>query len=1237
MNSRSKRTLNSNSTSKSTNKKKKTNQKTLGVAWTAANSRSSAFKSAPFSDTASYMAVKNQKLHEQFDAAASTSVPGELSSGKPIFHGVSIFVDGFTIPSSQELRGYMLKYGGRFVNYFSRHRVTHIICSNLPDSKLKNLRSFSAGLPVLKPTWVLDSVAANKLLSWHSYQLDQLATETEGQPKLSTFFPLKRSPFSCNNATNVIGQPISKIEDQTPKLDAVVTKNSYGEGQTIKEIEHCNNGSDIPPEVDPVVNENSYGESESVEEIKHANVEIDYPLNRSLTKAKDEDIRYNDLKLREPYTSEADEPNTSEPGDATSDSILAGNTPKSGSSCQPSTSYISYCADKEKISESSISRIGMGSGHSTLEDPNFVENYFKHSRLHFIGTWRNRYRKRFPATYSGIKGTNSSLRTCVTDEKATIIHVDMDCFFVSVVIRNQPELQGKPVAVCHSDNPRGTAEISSANYPARAYGVRAGIFVRDAKSMCPDLVIVPYNFEAYEEVADQFYDILHKHCNKVQAVSCDEAFLDVSDSEVEDHQRLASIIRKEVFDTTGCKASVGISGNMLMARLATRTAKPDGQCYIPAEKVEEYLDELPVKALPGIGHVLEDKLKRRNVKTCKQLRLISKESLQKEFGLKTGDMLWNYSRGIDNRSVGVFQESKSIGAEVNWGVRFNNLEHCQQFLLNLCEEVSLRLQGGGVQGRTFTLKVKKRKNDARDPVKYMGCGECENLSHSITVPMATDDVDGLQRIAIKLFDLFHIDVKEIRGMGLLVSKLENADSGHQGNQRNSLRSWLVSASTTKVDQYEVRSIAEGSCERDVKNQNASGNLGQSCTKMFVGGDSSSEAHVNEDPVLPPLCDLDMGVVENLPSDLFSELNNRYGGKLITFISKRKGKLAESNIGGILENRATLFSSVVPLKQCTAEKTSAVKEAQAAAAYGVVAATSDSSFSENDDVMPYSLSQIDISVLHQLPEEMRADILELLPAHRKQECNSDLGPAKSCPQQSYDTNYTEDLSGPRESISINDFWLGNPPIWVEDFKKSSCLVLSVFADSYYKSGSTGQLSSILQRAMSDFVPSVGSTPDGLDNAVLCLCNLFKQYIKLKIETDIEEIYLCFRLLKRLSRKSTFFLEAYNIILPEIQATLEINDFYLPEAYYLNQLVPQNAGSWNFYQSSYWLLHCWSFRNAPNSRHNKALEALGAQLIMGANSLLRDYLSSKNSNWILPSPTGVSSSMFLLASRMSLPTV
>ncbi|PPD70771.1 hypothetical protein GOBAR_DD32351 [Gossypium barbadense] len=159
---------------------------------------------------------------------------------------------------------------------------------------------------------------------------------------------------------------------------------------------------------------------------------------------------------------------------------------------------------------------------------------------------------------------------------------------LSILTWSHPELNDKPVAVCHSDNRKGTAEISSANYPARDYEMPR--------------VYAP-NFEAYEEVADQFYNILHKHCNRVQAVSYDEAFLDVTDLEGIDPQLLASTIRKKISEATGCTASAGIAENMLMAGLATRTAE---WSFISGLElpVDEYLDQLPIKVLPGIGHVL---------------------------------------------------------------------------------------------------------------------------------------------------------------------------------------------------------------------------------------------------------------------------------------------------------------------------------------------------------------------------------------------------------------------------------------------------------------------------------------------------------------------------------------------------------------------------------------------------------------------------------------------------------
>ncbi|XP_042508382.1 DNA repair protein REV1 isoform X3 [Macadamia integrifolia] len=1130
-NGKSKRSFNSNSShrtdgsgsgSGSGRKKQQTNQKTLGMAWGAnslSSSRSSTRKS-PFTNFGSYMVEKNRKLRDQFEAEASSSSLGDSNSGKSLFHGVSIFVDGLTVPSSQELKVYMLKYGGHFENYFSRHRVTHIICSNLPDSKIKNLRSFSGGLPVVKPTWLLDSVAANRLLSWVPYQLEQLANKTRSQQKLSAFFP-KRSIVFENGETST--SCCSHAELEEPLLIGGTSKGALlaEGGESTKDISQCGGGSVF-------------------ESGKHVEVEEDPAAAE----------KYIELKTSEPSSTDMEDEN----------SIGEAHLP---SPCRPSASGSSYCLDKASPNSRTDGPSNMC--HSTLGDPNFVENYFKNSRLHFIGTWRNRYRKRFPSLPDGEKYRKRHANAPAACQRTSIIHLDMDCFFVSVVIRNHPELRDKPVAVCHSDNPRGTAEISSANYPARDYGVKAGIFVRDAKALCPHLVILPYNFEAYEEVADQFYDILHKHCNKVQAVSCDEAFLDVMDLEDGDPEHLASTIRLEIVETTGCTASAGIAENMLMARLATRTAKPNGQCYIPHDKVYDYLNELPIKALPGIGRVLEEKLKRSHIQTCGQLHMISKESLQKDFGAKTGEMLWNYSRGIDNRMVGVVQETKSIGAEVNWGVRFNDLKDSHHFLVNLCKEVSLRLEGCGLQGRTITLKVRKRRKDAGEPTKYMGCGDCENLSHSMTVPNSTDDVDVLQRISKQLFGSLHI-----------------------GNEKNSLKSWLLSASAITEEPHNTSSLAKKRADEEIGEQSVDGSSHQlinSTGSSYVHANQSREACLNQVSALPPIYHLDRGVIESLPPEIFSEVNEMYGGKLIDFMETnidRRSSLSGSMCitsqveGARNKGKRPLSQNVVHLSSIAAEGTSPETEAgvlgrnisaklpvpspETEKANQVrqntlqeiqslpVSTPGSSNFNmttmgaDQVDLMPASLSQIDISVLQQLPEELKVDILELLPAHRMPECSSDATldpPREYCHEKFGKKNIANRLSG-SESASENSIWAGNPPKWVGKFKASRCLILNMFSELYYLSGMTGLLSSILQRAFSMSSFSLDASPDVWDEAICSLFELLKQYIELKVESDIEEIYVCFRFLRRFTMKSRFFLQVYDVVLPFLQSS--INECY-----------------------------------------------------------------------------------------------
>nr|GEX47607.1 DNA repair protein REV1 isoform X1 [Tanacetum cinerariifolium] len=198
------------------------------------------------------------------------------------------------------------------------------------------------------------------------------------------------------------------------------------------------------------------------------------------------------------------------------------------------------------------------------------------------------------------------------------------------------------------------------------------------------------------------------------------------------------------------------------------------------------------------------------------------------------------------------------------------MKDCQHFLLSLCKEVSLRLHGCGVSGRTFTLKIKKRKTD-EEPVKYMGCGDCDNLSHSLTVPMATDDVDVLQRITNQLFSHFHIDVEDIRGVGLHVTKLECADNFKQGSERSSIRSWLVSASVPQ--------------DKDTKEQ-FSDQFHRSKSKT-VGAITSNQED-NQSSGLPSSpSGFDPDYLKCLPPEIISEYNEFYGGKLINFISKHR--------------------------------------------------------------------------------------------------------------------------------------------------------------------------------------------------------------------------------------------------------------------------------------------------------------------------------------------------------------
>ncbi|GIL49419.1 hypothetical protein Vafri_5746, partial [Volvox africanus] len=282
---------------------------------------------------------------------------------------------------------------------------------------------------------------------------------------------------------------------------------------------------------------------------------------------------------------------------------------------------------------------------STRNDPRFMETFFKASRLHFIGTWKTR----IEALMAEVEGAAPNPAPYTKGTERVVIHVDMDCFFASAAAVGRPELAGKPVAVCHSNSARGTGEVSSANYLARSFGVRADMFIAEAKRRCPDLIVVPYEFERYQTISEQVYRILMSYTSIVQPVSCDEAFLDVTG--LGDPEQLAARLRAEIAAATECTASAGIGPNILVAKLATRRAKPNGQFRVTQGTVLNFLGDLKVEDLPGVGWSMASKLEGLGISTVRQVWSTSRTLLQKQLGAKVGADLWAHAHGLDDRRV----------------------------------------------------------------------------------------------------------------------------------------------------------------------------------------------------------------------------------------------------------------------------------------------------------------------------------------------------------------------------------------------------------------------------------------------------------------------------------------------------------------------------------------------------------------------------------------------------------
>jgi len=289
----------------------------------------------------------------------------------------------------------------------------------------------------------------------------------------------------------------------------------------------------------------------------------------------------------------------------------------------------------------------------------------------------------------------------------TILHIDMNAFFASVEQQSNPALRGKPVAVSGSES---RTVILTASYEARAFGVKTGMTLWEARQKCPELILVPVNNRLYTWVSSRIIDIMRDYTPLVEVFSIDEAFLDITGSInlFGGVDQICSLIKSRIKSGFGITCSIGVAPNKLLAKLASDMQKPDGLTFIGRNEIARTLEHLPVRALCGIGRKMEQHLLMLGIRTCGELGRFDLRLLEKKFGL-TGRKLHFMGRGIDDSPVVAEEEAeevKSVGHSTTLKRDLTERDDILKVLLQLSEMVGRRARRYGVAGRTVHLTVR---------------------------------------------------------------------------------------------------------------------------------------------------------------------------------------------------------------------------------------------------------------------------------------------------------------------------------------------------------------------------------------------------------------------------------------------------------------------------------------------------------------------------------------------------
>ena len=352
-------------------------------------------------------------------------------------------------------------------------------------------------------------------------------------------------------------------------------------------------------------------------------------------------------------------------------------------------------------------------------------------------------------------------------ENRKIIHIDMDAFYASVEQRDFPELRGKPVIVGGTPDKRGV--VAACSYEARKFGIHSAMPSSRAYRLCPEAIFQKHRFDVYRRVSAEIGEIFREYTERIEPLSLDEAYLDVSECEL--HQGSATLIAQEIKNRikqkTQLTASAGVSYNKFLAKIASDMDKPDGLYVIRPEQGERFVETLPIGKFYGIGKATESKMKALGIHHGAELKKWSREELKANFG-KVGNYYFNIARGIDEREVNTSRERKSLGTETTFEKDIADKSEMLKILSDLSGKVAESVQKRKLQARTLTLKV-----------KY---ADFTQVTRSHTMEDYFDDAASMVKHLPVLLDKTEAGEKPVRLLGVTASNFAAGEADPEQSQ-----------------------------------------------------------------------------------------------------------------------------------------------------------------------------------------------------------------------------------------------------------------------------------------------------------------------------------------------------------------------------------------------------------------------------------------------------------------------